>query len=87
MSYEWQKSDFIYRNWRDIHYDFRVDWHVPGHRAMVLMFNDEVGSKPWFTDNCTFWLLTTIAFGWIQRIKFIHNSKRVEFYLSKYIYA
>jgi hypothetical protein len=86
-SFNWQRDHFIWHNRRDIHYEFHIDEEIQGHRDFVLMYNDELGSKPWFTDNCTFWGLSLAGLGWYQRYCFMVSTKKVVFPLSKYIYA
>ena len=50
------------------------------------MYNEELGEIPWFASRTTFWLLTMVFCGWIQRMKFIHHSKKAEFHIKKYIF-
>jgi len=51
----------------------------------MLVYNDQVGAKPWFAKFYILFLLDLIVIGWIQRIKLNSNSKIVHFTFKKLI--
>ena len=87
-SYQYQLSTFEMLNIRDVHHDLWTTYEVPGFEENQLVYNDnKMSSKPWFTSPDCFFFLTAFMLNWIQRIKLINNSTRVEYTLSKYIVA
>mmetsp|Transcript_26021 Transcript_26021/g.35453 ORF Transcript_26021/g.35453 Transcript_26021/m.35453 type:complete len:95 (+) Transcript_26021:961-1245(+) len=87
-SYQYQLSTFEMLNIRDVHHDLWTTYEVPGFEENQLVYNDaKMASRPWFTNPDCFFFLTAFMLNWIQRIKLLNNSTRVEYKLSKYIIA
>ena len=83
VSYAYQEALFIRMHHTDVHYDFHTTQTVPGFRENILLYNDREGNFPWYVKSGVYAFLTLIMLGWIQRIFFIKNSKRVTYNLRK----
>lgn len=89
-AYSWKKFQkkkrkFIRKNNRDVHYDYWCTEDIPYHVERMLVYNDQVGAKPWFANYCTLLIMDVFLVGWILRWKLNSNSKIVEYDLVKYI--
>ena len=85
-SFEAQKADFIRRNNRDTHYDYRCHEDIPHQSKFVLVFNEEHGKQPWYSKCWILVCLDLLMIGWIMRLKLNANTKIVKYKLEKYIH-
>lgn len=72
---------------RDTHWQYYCTEEIPYHVEFMLVYNDQVGQKPWFANFTILVILDIILIGWIQRIKLNSNSKIVHFTFKKLIVA
>jgi len=84
-AYNRQIDDFKYRNIRDVHYDFSISKEIPGFKENVCVYNQEKGELPWFASQCYYILFSLLFISWYMRFKFIGNSTRVKFTMTKLI--
>ena len=78
-------DDFIDRNDRDTHKDTSTWKDIPHHNEYCLVYNPDMGSKPWFTNFGLLIFLDIIFLGWIQRAKFDTQTFKVDYSLTKLV--
>lgn len=83
--YNKQKRKFKKKEKKDTHCDTWETEEIPFHIERQLVYNDQVGSKPWFADCCTCIVMDIFLLGWILRWKLNANSKVVIYKLKKLI--
>lgn len=72
-------SDFVKRNDRDTHKETHTWKNIPHHEEYCLVYNPDMGDKPWFTNYWLIVFLDLIFLGWIQRAKFDTSTFKVDY--------
>jgi hypothetical protein len=85
QSFKCQEYQFKQQNIRDTHYDYDVLKNIQGYQEFVLMHNLEGGSLPWYANKTYYWLFSILTLGWVYRIIFVNNSKKITFSYNKLI--
>ena len=81
-----QRANFIAVNNHDTHYDYTLQQKIPHQTEWTLVFNEDGGKKPWYTNYCLMIFLDCLLLGWLQRLVLNASAKVVEYKLVKYIY-
>ena len=80
-----QERDFIIRNDKDKHYDYRFEENIPHQGSHNLVHNPARGGRPWYSSACVMGMMDLLVIGWIPKGLLDRNSTKVEFTLEKYI--
>lgn len=84
-SFDCQEYMFKRANIRDAQYDFNVNNVLDGFNPQMLLHNRVDGGLPWYATKGIYLFLSLLFLGWIQRIIFTANSRRVTFLFRKLI--
>ena len=80
-----EEMQFKRLNTRDEEHEYVREENIKGFKDHILIFNSlsNTRSKPWYTNKNAFWFMTIIGLGWLFRIIFVSNTKRVQFTFVK----
>ena len=84
--YQTEKRDFINDNNRDTHYEYKFDTDVPFTVEHTLVYQENMGQKPWYANYYVMIALDIFVLGWIHRGFLESNTYEVKYKIIKYLW-